>query len=250
MRDRLAGSWLTVRECRAEVRQARLAERARQAAGHAALVEADDRAMREWLTTDHAAAGRLLRRRLERLAVPLADRLPGDLGILGGRPAAEDAQGLLEALSQEWIHPPVALIGRAAQVVWSPAARGRPAVHLDLVAFDSSRAARFLAGIGAVPRAGGQIHDLGRLSVRLRRSPPPSTVLVAWRPGRPATAIPVARPEGLPDAVVDRHALRAVLAAARRDGRGRRYPPYHEALGVAAWPLWFEPGRLRTIVRP
>lgn len=231
-------SWLTVRERRAHIRQSRLAERARQAAATEAFIRSDDAAMAGWLQKDLRACERLLRQRREQLAVPLARRLSEDLA---GR-AADDAQHLLEALSSWYFMPPVMLVGRSARAVWSPRpARGTPK-PLELAALRGRDwASAFLSEVGAHALPAADSFALGAITVRLTRSPPPSAVLLRWAPGWPTGAIAVARPEALPGALIDRHARRAVLELAGRDSRGRRFPPYHEAVGVAVSPKWFEP---------
>lgn len=237
----VADRWLTVRERRAEIKAARLAERARQATAYSALVQSDDETMRAWLDTDLQVADRLLGRCFGHLTKPPAARLPVRLG----GDAAGEIRRVLEALSRDWPYPSVALTGATARAVWSPARVRRSIVDLDLAPLRGrSDAITRLIDLGAVERGGSDILDLGGLTIRLRASPPPSTTLVRWRPGFPVGALSVARPEWLPGMVADRHTVRAVLSAASRDKRGRRYPPYHETLGVAVRPVWFEPGCL------
>lgn len=195
-------------------------------------------AMRSWLASDEAVIGGMLARRLRHFAVPLADRLPAQLA---GH-AADAARALLEALAADWAYPEVALIGASARAVWSTARVRRSGVDIQLAPIRNREAAASLARMGASPQDGGEIFDWRGLTVRLGSEPAPSIVLVRWRTGRLARGLAVARPEGPPGGLADRHAVRAALQFASRDGRGRRYPPYHEAIGVAKWPLWFELG--------
>ncbi|MDP9239340.1 MAG: hypothetical protein M3O55_01680 [Actinomycetota bacterium] len=235
----LVGSMLTVRERRAEVRAARLAERERQTEASAAFVRADDAAMRDWLAADLRAADQLLHDRSRHLAVPLVDRLPEQVtGV-----EADDARVLLEQLSGWWGLPPVALAGATARVVWSPGRVRRGAADIDLLPLGRrEHAVSFLTQTGASARPGGDMFDLGGVTVRLGHHRPPSTTMARWRPGSPECAVPVVRPETSAGAVVDRHTLRAVLKVASRDARGRRHPPYREAWRFAVWPQWFGPG--------
>lgn len=247
MAGAVAGAMLTFRERRAEVKAARLAERASQVAAAADLVRHDDNRTRQWLAEDLTTAERLLGRRCGRLQIPLADRLPGQLA----RCAQDDVLRLLEDLSDWCSHPPVALTGSTARAVWTPAPVKPSEIDVDLAPLGSrERALDYLRELGAVRDSGRDMFDLARLTLRLRQAPPPSTALVRWRPGSNSQALAVARPEGPPGIGVGRHDMRAVLESARRDGRGRRYPPYQEVMDNVVAPVWFEPGAKRTIVRP
>jgi len=236
----LVGSMLTVRERRAQVRAARLAERARQAEASAAFAQADDAAMRHWLTADLRASNRLLHRRSAHLAVPLLDRLAVHI-------AGDDALGLLEKLSNVPFLPPVALAGATSRAVWSPSGIRRCNADINLLPLlRREDAVSFLTKAGACARPGGAMFDLGASTVRLGQRPRPSTTMVRWSASWTERALPVARPEVSAGTAVDPHAVRAVLETAGRDARGRRRPPYHEALHLAVVPMWFE---ARTIVR-
>ncbi len=236
--EKAAAAWLSVRQRRAAVRAARLAERAAQAAAFAELVANDDAQMREWLAADGVVEQRLFRRCMDELSVPAPDRLPRRLA---GPALAGEMRRLLDTISTFWVDPPVVLTGVAARAMWSAAPARRSTIALDVAPVrDRAHAVSFLMAAGASARAGGEMFDLHGLTIRLRRSPPSTATLIRWRSGQGAKAIAVARPESVPGAVVDRHAVRAVMAAARLDSRGRRYAPYHETLGVAVRPLWFE----------
>ncbi len=237
--ERLSRSPITARERRSEVRATRRAERAKQQAQHEQLIASDDQAIRAWLAADRQASNRLLARRLARLRVPLADRLPVQLA----GPAPDALRALLEELSHDWPYPKVALTGSSARAVWSPG-RVRPSsIDLHLAPLRGRGTAASLTRMGATPLPEPDRFDWRGLTLRLWPAPAPSVVLVRWRPDRPERALPVARAEAGPAAIGDRHAIRAVLESADRDDRGRRHPPYHEELRFAARPFWFEPGR-------
>lgn len=232
----LAGAPLSGREKRRRIKAARLAERAASAEAFDVATGEEDARARRWERSDAGAANRQLRRHLEHCFVPLADRLPAR----AGPGCAEDFSRLLEALAASWAYPPMALSGATALAVWSPRDDRREPGTVELTALGrDDRAARaFLAGCGARRRAGTGLLELERLAVRLRPPAPLSTTLVSWRPGLPARAIAVARPETCRPAPADRHAVRAVLEWADRDRRGRRRAPYHEAWELAPRAWW------------
>lgn len=232
---RLESTLLTTRKKRECVREARLAERVTQAQVYAAIVRLEDEWADRWTLSDAANSARKFHRYLEYCRIPLAERLVDRIGPHG----AEDLNRLLEALAASWAYPPAALSGWIARAVWSP---GRPRCSraaVELAALGRKGDARsFLIALGA--HAGGNHgnFDLGHVVIRLRATSPLSTSLVRWRPGRPARAIVVARPETSPGPPADRHSIRAVLESAGRDARGRRRAPYHEAWDAAAVPWW------------
>lgn len=232
----LADAPLGVREKRRRIKAARLAERTAQAKAYAISVNEEDMRARRWRRSDAGAAARQFRRHLEHCRIPLAERLPGRIHPSG----TDDFRRLLEALAASWPNPPVALSGGTAHAVWSPGRRRGPSTAIEVTALKTAGPGPvvFLTALGARPRGGNQVFDLGRLAIRLREPAPLSTTLVFWRPGRPERAIAVARPETSLRVPVDRHAVRAVLEWAGRDIRGRRRAPYHEALEVAPHPWW------------
>ncbi len=234
-----AVAFMTVRERRQRCRAARLAERAIQAALFAELVSTDDTEARRWTIDDAAASIKRLKSVVQRHEMPLVERLAAAVG--------DDAHSIallhvLATLAPWAASPPVALTGAIARVVWSPSYRLRTDPVVELAALRGPREAQeFMARAGAVS-IGRRMFLLGKLRIRLLPTAPQSTSLVQCNRGRPARAVPVARPESRPGAGCDRHSVRAALASAGRDGRGRRRPPYHETWDGAVRPWWVEPG--------
>lgn len=242
----LADEWVTGREIRRRCKEARLAERAAQAGIYAALVSADDDEARGWVSVDAKASQAVCSAAIRLFEVSLVDRLPAILGD----PESTELRELLTALADEWACPRVALTGSLARAVWSPSYRlpARPVVELAPLR-GRREAHEFLAGVRAVPCGEPRMFRLGRLRLRLLPTAPQSTSLVLVRFGKVRPAVPVARPESRPGAACDRHAVRAALAAAGRDRRGRRHPPYHETWDGAVRPWWVAStvGRASTV---
>ncbi|MGB9376470.1 MAG: helix-turn-helix domain-containing protein, partial [Mycobacteriales bacterium] len=261
--DSLVDSLLSVRERRSEIRLARLAERARQAAAYAALINSDDNATRAWVRGDESACRRLFEASVQNLSVPPIAQLPERIAGHLGQVEIDVVRSLFEQMSLQWAHPALAVTGVTARALWSSLPQRHHGVDVVVAPMRGHGAAiALLMKSGAAPRPGGTLFELAgvRVRVRLRARPPVAASLVRWRPDGPFKALAVDRPEWLADAAVDRHAIRAVLATAHRDGRGRRLPPYHESFGIAVRPRVFEPGCQaladsdlrdpRTIVRP
>ncbi|MGB9376807.1 MAG: hypothetical protein WCB04_04755, partial [Mycobacteriales bacterium] len=225
------------REVRRRCRAARLDERAFQAANFAALVTSDDEEARDWLVRDESASIELSMSALQWWAPPMTERLPQAMR----GPAEGGLRGLLAAMSHEWPWPSLALTGWLARAVWSPPPpMARPKeVQLACLRGDGPAEA-FMASIGASP-AGPRRFELGALRIRLLPGAPQATSLVQSRPGLPVRGVATARPESRPGAECDRHAVRAALAGASRDRRGRRRPPYHETWDGAVKPWWVKP---------
>lgn len=241
MATSLADAWVTGREIRRRCKEARLAERAAQAALFAALVSADDDEARGWVVADARASQEVSSAAVRQFEVPIIDRLPAALVD----PEAADLRDLLFALADDWACPRVALTGCLARAVWSPSRRLPPHPIVDLAPLRGGQeAVEFMAGVRATRCGGAQMFRLGSLRLRLLATAPQSTSLVAVRFEKRVSAIPVARPESRPGAACHRHAVRAALAAAGRDRRGRRHPPYHETWDGAVRPWWVWPARL------
>ncbi len=216
--------WVSVRERRRRVREARLTERAAQAAAYDALVASDDQRAEAWIVEDAAESTQRFERCVRQWEVPLRERLPTQVRRLAG----DDLRRLLDDLSLCWACPPVAVTGSLARAVWSPVPLG-PRAPIEFAPLRSrDEALEFLTSAGARRAPGADRFQFGGITVRLRSTPPESAALVRWRWDGPVRAIAVARPESCPGTPSDRHAIRAVLQAASRDRLGRRRPPYHE----------------------